>query len=112
VTVRGDAVIRTEPDEALLWITLSTLEEAPGRALADMSTRSKALVVMLDELGVAKADRSTTGVSVQEEFDYTDEGRRSLGHRASSSVAVRISDSERLGLVVARTTDDLAARVA
>jgi uncharacterized protein YggE len=49
---------------------------------------------------------------VQEEFDYTDEGRRSLGHRASSSVAVRISDSERLGLVIARTTDELAARVA
>ena len=61
VTVRGEAVLRAEPDEALLWITLTALENDPGRALADVSRRSAQLATMLDELGVASADRSTTG---------------------------------------------------
>src|SRR5690348_15110100 len=57
VTVRGDAIVRADPDEALVWITLSALQDAPGPALADVSDRSDALIVLLDELGVARPDR-------------------------------------------------------
>lgn len=60
VTVRGEAVLRAEPDEAMLWVTLSALEDDPGKALADVSRRSDALVAILDDLGVAAKDRSTT----------------------------------------------------
>lgn len=112
VTVRGYASLRAEPDEALLRITLSALKKAPGPALSDVSARSNALVTMLDELGVAKADRATTGISVSEDFDYTSEGgRRLLGHRASARVAVRLTDHELIGRLVTQSTQDLAARV-
>src|SRR5260370_28249528 len=85
VTVRGAAVLRAEPDEAMLWITLTALENDPGQALADVSRRSEQLATMLDDLGVASADRSTTGVTVYEEFDHTPSGRRSLGHLPAPS---------------------------
>lgn len=111
VTVRGTASIRTEPDEALLWITLSTSEDSPGAALADVSARSQSLVALLDEMGVAKADRSTAGITVEEDFDHTDKGRRSLGHRAMSRVSVRLTDPEVIGQLITRATSDLAARV-
>jgi uncharacterized protein YggE len=111
VTVRGDAFLRVEPDEALLWITLSALEDAPGKALADVSARSRTLLTMLDEIGIDKTGRSTTGVTVAEEFDHTEKGRRSLGHRALSRVSVRLSDPERIGQLIARTTEELSARI-
>lgn len=111
VTVRGDAIIRTEPDEAMLWITLSALEDTPGPALSDVSARSQALVALLDELGVAKLDRSTTGITVYEEFDHTQTGRRSLGHRAISRVSVRVTDPDLIGRLIAQATEDLAARI-
>lgn len=111
VTVGGYATIQAEPDEALLQVTLSALEDAPGPALSDVSARSKRLVVLLDELGVAKADRSTTGVTVDEAFDYVKGERRSYGYRASSSVTVRVSDPEVLGRLVAQATETLAARL-
>jgi hypothetical protein len=38
VTVRGEAEIRTEPDEAIVWISLSALDKSPGPALADVIT--------------------------------------------------------------------------
>lgn len=111
VTVRGDGLVRTEPDEAVLWITLTALEAGPGAALADVSTRSTALIALLDEVGVAKADRSTTGITVAEEFDHTQEGRHSLGHRASAGVSVRLTDAEPIGRLVAQATEDLGARI-
>jgi hypothetical protein len=111
VTVRGEAFIRTEPDEAVLWITLSALQPAPGAALSDVSARSKALFALLDEAGVGKGDRSTSGISVSEEFDHTTEGRHSLGHRATSRVSARLSDPELIGQLIARTTEELAAQV-
>jgi uncharacterized protein YggE len=104
-------VIRTEPDEAMLWIALTALKEAPGSALSDVSTRSNALVALLDELGIDKADRSTTGITVFEEFDHTQSGRRSLGHRAFSRVSVCLTDPDVIGRLIAQVTENLAARV-
>lgn len=111
VKVRGNAVLRVEPDEAILWITLSALEDAPGRALSDVAARSTRLIALLDELGVGKAERSTTGTTVFEEFDHTEKGRRSLGHRALSRMSVRLSDPELIGELISRSTEDLAARI-
>ena len=111
VTARGEAVLRAEPDEAMLWITLTALESDPGQALADVSHRSEALVALLDELGVAKQDRSTTGVTVYEEFDHTRSGRQSLGHRAAAIISARFTDPEPIGRLITRATTDLQARI-
>jgi uncharacterized protein len=111
VSVVGSAVLRVEPDEAIVVVTLSALEDAPGPALEDVARRSEALVALLDEFGIASSDRSTTGVSVHEDFDHTSEGRRSLGHRAASAIAVRLTDLDLIGRLVTRATTELDARV-
>jgi uncharacterized protein YggE len=67
--------------------------------------------VLLDELEIAPSDRSTTGVSVHEDFDHTSEGRRSLGHRAVCAVAVRLTELELIGRLITRATTELDARV-
>jgi uncharacterized protein len=112
VTVLGEVAIRTEPDEAIVWITLSAVDASPGPALADVAKRSDALVAMLDALAIARRDRSTTGVSVTEEFDHTPDGRRSLGHRALASMSVRLADTEMIGRLITRASDELDARIA
>jgi uncharacterized protein len=111
VTVRGEAVLRVEPDEAMLWVTLSALEPDPGQALADVSHRSDALVAMLDDLGIAKQNRSTTRVTVHEEFDHTRSGRRSLGHRAAASISARLTDPELIGRLITKATTELHAKI-
>jgi len=112
VTVLGEAAIRTEPDEAIVWITLSTSDASPGAALADVARRSDALAVILDELAIPRQDRSTTGVTVTEEFDHTQEGRRWLGHRALASMSVRLADTDTIGRLIMRASDELDARIA
>jgi uncharacterized protein len=111
VTVQGAGLIRAEPDEAVLLVTLNALKDRPGAALADVSERTSSLVALLDEVGVEKADRSTTGITVVEEFDHTEEGRRSLGHRASTGISIRLTDPEVVGQVVAKATEELGAQI-
>jgi uncharacterized protein YggE len=111
VTVRGEALLRAEPDEAVLWIGLSALEDAAGAALSDVAARSRGLSALLDELGVDKADRMTSGITVAEEFDQTAEGRQSLGHRAVSRVVLRLADPDLIGRVIVLATEELSARV-
>jgi uncharacterized protein YggE len=52
VSVVGEAGIRTDPDEVVVWITLSAVHESPGPALADVAKRSKSLAALLDELKI------------------------------------------------------------
>ncbi len=111
VTVRGQASVRTEPDVAILWITLSAFEESPGKALGDVAQRAEALGTLLDELGVQEADRSTAGVSVAEEFDPPMRGDRGLGHRATARIAVHLADPEVIGRAISRASEDLRASI-
>lgn len=111
VTVLGVAGIRTNPDEAVVLITLSAVHATPGAALADVAQRGNKLDQMLDELHIAREERSTAGVTVVEEFDHTQEGRRPLGNRAQASVSIRVSDNELIGRLVMRASDELDARI-
>jgi uncharacterized protein len=111
ITVLGTAVLRAEPDEAILWIRLSALEDSPGQALADVADRSERLIALLDASGVPRADRSSTGVRIDEEFDHTKQGRRSLGHRATAVFAVRLSEEELIGQLISRSSMDAAASI-
>jgi uncharacterized protein len=112
VTVRGEASMRADPDEALLVITLSEVEHSSGRALADVGRRTDALRGLLDEVGVATEDRSTSGVSVEEEFDTSSSGgRRLIGHRATAGVALRVTDSDTISLLITRSVEELRASI-
>jgi uncharacterized protein len=111
VTVRGQATVRTEPDVAILWITLSAFEDSPGQALGDVAQRAEALGKLLDELGVREADRSTAGVSLAEEFDPPTRGNRGLGHRATARIAVHLADPEMIGRAITRASEDLRASI-
>jgi uncharacterized protein YggE len=111
VTVRGEAVLRTAPDEALLSITINAVDATPGAALADVAARDEKLLSILDELGIQAADRATAGVSVGEDVEHTQEGRRSLGHRASARTVIRTVDPQVIGILIERATGDLAAQV-
>jgi uncharacterized protein YggE len=111
VKVRGDASIRVEPDEAILWITLTALADSPGVALRDVSERANSLAGMLDALAIAKSDRSTTGITVHEEFDHAQGERRSLGARATTRASVRLTDPELIGRLIEQAVDEAGALI-
>jgi uncharacterized protein YggE len=97
VTARGEAVVPGEPDEGIWVIAVSSLENTPDAALAEVGERSTALDGLLDELEVPKEKRSSTGVTVREEFEYADGKQVHRGFRAENLLTVRLVDASIAG---------------
>jgi uncharacterized protein YggE len=97
VTARGEAVVPGEPDEGIWVIAVSSLENTPDAALAEVGERSTALDGLLDELEVPKEKRSSTGVTVREEFEYADGKQVHRGFRAENLLTVRLVDTSIAG---------------
>jgi uncharacterized protein YggE len=112
VTARGDAVVAGTPDEGIWDVMVDALDASPDAALADVGRRSAELQGVLDELGVPKERRSTTGVSVREEFDYTDGRQVHRGFRASNVLTIRLTDPTVAGRLIQGAIEHAGAHVA
>jgi uncharacterized protein YggE len=111
VTARGEAVVPGRPDEGIWTVTLSALEATPDGALGDVAKRSGTLDALLDELGVPREKRSTTGLTVREEFDYADGKQTHRGFRAANVVTVRLDDPSIAGRLIRDAIDRTKANV-
>jgi uncharacterized protein len=111
VTARGSAVVAGRPDEGTWTIDLSAVGETPDAALAQVADRAAALMSLLDELGIPAENRSTTGVTVREEFTHTDGTRTPAGFRAQNLTTVRLSDPAGAGPLLQGATQRAQAEV-
>ena len=89
-----------KPDEGIWMIELSSLDATPDAALVEVGVRSEQLDRLLDELEVPRDKRSTTGVTVQEEFDYTEGKQTHRGYRAQNLVTVRLEQATVAGRLI------------
>lgn len=111
VTTRGSAVVAGRPDEGTWTVDLSAVAAAPDAALAQVGERAAALSTLLDELSIPAEMRSTTGVTVREEFTHTDGTRTPAGFRAQSLTTVRLSDPAGAGALLQGATQRAQAEV-
>jgi uncharacterized protein len=112
ITVRGHGVATSEPDEAELDLEISVSRPTAPDALAEAAERSRALAAALDELGVAREERGTSGVSVGENHEYDEKGRRQhRGYVARTSLSVRLRSAEEVGPVLQAAVERALARV-
>jgi len=111
VTVRGAATIRVAPDEGHLEMSLFKVDRRPEDAHADVAWRAGELEMLLDELGIAPADRTTTGVSVAPESEWTGSRWQRKGWRASMRTSLRLHDASVVGRLIAEAVDRVEAAV-
>jgi len=111
VTARGEAVVPGRPDEGIWTIEVTALGPVPDEALGDVATRTSALTALLDELGVPAELRSTSGVSVREEFDHVDGKQVRRGFRASDVTTVRLREPAVAGRLLQGAIERAQAQV-
>ena len=111
VTVKGEASVRTRPDEARVQLEVFKVDRHSEDAHADVARRSQALDVLLDELEIPRERRTTTGVSVRPEHSWSGSRWERKGWRASNGLVVRLEDAAVVGRLVADAVDRAEATV-
>lgn len=94
ITVQGVSSIGVVPDEVAVYLSVETLEDS-----ADLAKDKNAEIVAdvkeaLIAAGFSREDFETQNFNVYEQYDWTDDGRESLGFKATHTVVVRMSSED------------------
>lgn len=111
VVVRGEGRANARPDRAVLVFDLSHTAPTPQEALQAVSARTAVLALALRDRGVADADWTTTGVTVQPAYEWRREEQVFLGHRAANRLQVTTRDAAMVGTLFTDAVDVASARV-
>jgi uncharacterized protein len=111
VTVRGEALVPGEPDEAHVFLEIKAVEKSPQKAMADASERSDRLQAIFEELDIPPLARATSGISVGEEAEWSSGKRKHLGYHAVNRVSVRLDDATKVATLIAEATERCQANV-
>jgi uncharacterized protein YggE len=112
VTVRGEAVVAGRPDGVTVGLELSAVRASAAEAYDEVAGRTEVLDVLSEELGIAAADRSAVGVTVQPHHEYDGRGNaEQRGYAASNRVLVHVVDHTVVSTLVREAVTRSGARV-
>lgn len=111
VTVRGQALVPAEPDEAHVFLEIKAVERSSQKAMADVSERSDRLQEIFEELDIPPLARATSGVSVGEETEWSSGKRKHLGYHAVNRVSVTLDDAQLVARLIGEATERCDAAV-
>lgn len=111
VTVRGQALVPGEPDEAHVFLQIKAVEKSTQKAMADVSERTDRLQAIFEELDIPPLARATSGISVGDETEWSSGKRKHLGYHAVNQVSVRLDDAATVARLIAEATERCEATV-
>jgi hypothetical protein len=111
VVVRGTATTTVTPDHAQLSLEIAHRAGDPAGALDEVARRSGQLVEVLTRHAIPKADWSTDGVQVGEEYQWRDNQQVMTGYRAATVVTATVRDAEAVGTLVRDGVAEVGASV-
>lgn len=101
VAIGAGATEETAPDIAAINAGLNTTEATADVAMEKNNLEFAKIMAVVKKYKIDPKDLKTTGVSVGEEYDYTDEGRKPKGYVASNSLSIKVRDLTTIGALMA-----------
>jgi hypothetical protein len=111
ITVVGRAQVSVQPDQVSLALTVEEVRLTATEALAEVATRARTVLALLEELGIGPAARAMAGVSVSEAGEHRDGTWQHRGWRASERITVQTSDAAVAGRLLGEAVERASARV-
>lgn len=100
LVTNGSAEISVVPDIATVVVGVSILSDTAAEAQAQVAKDMEAIGDALIELGLPEEAMQTRNFRVGPEYDYHDGKQVLRGYRATHDLHVKITDVERLGVVL------------
>jgi uncharacterized protein len=107
ITVTGEGIVETNPDQATISLGVTTNAET---AVAALAANSEAMAKMMEQLkaaGVAQADLQTSNLSLNPNWSGYDSSSPTIaGYVASNMLNVRVRDLTALGTILDAAVSD------
>ena len=110
VSVRGTGTATAQPDDVTVGLTVEALRATASEAFAQATSLAEEVVALVDRLGIPAGSRTTSRVSLAEHGERTDSGWQHRGYRASTRVAVLLTDAELASRLISEAAG-LAVRI-
>ncbi len=104
ITVTGHGEVSGPPDVVTVGIGVSVRRETAAEAIRAAASRAEALIAALSLHRIDRADLRTSHYAVAPEYDHRGERPRRTGYRVENTLAVRIEDVDRSGLILDAAT--------
>ena len=105
VSVSGRGEVSATPDRARVSMQVETTKLDLRMAQAEVSRIVRDYLAALKVVGIAEADISTAGLSIQPEYDYSAKGgRKFLGYHLTRGIEVVVRDLDKIGDVLLKAT--------
>jgi hypothetical protein len=106
VSVSGQGEISVKPDRARVSMGIEAFNAELKAAEGEVNKVARAFLAETKSLGIAEADLSTTGVTINPEYAWIEQTRtqKLTGYRASRQIEVLARDLDRLGDLILRAT--------
>ena len=102
LTVQGTATQALTPDQTTIRFEVNALDESALVAVRDGGRTLRIIAWRLRVSGVDEDQLHTQRVSLRQEFDWTEQGRVSLGFRYSQSLTLQVDGTDRAGQLIDR----------
>ena len=101
VAIGASAKEDAAPDIATISAGLNTTEPTADVAMEKNSRDFAKIMAVVKKYKIDPKDLKTNGVTVREEFDYTDKGAETRGYVASNSLSITVRDLKTIGAIMA-----------
>ncbi|MCX6794375.1 MAG: SIMPL domain-containing protein [Candidatus Falkowbacteria bacterium] len=112
-SVTGSGTVYAKANIANLEVGLKTgTKKTAAQATTDSTGKMNAIIEAVKALGIEEKDIKTSGYSLNPVYNWTnDKGQELIGYEVSQDVALKIRDLNKIGDVIAKTTEKGANQI-
>lgn len=105
VNVSGRGEVTATPDRARISMQVETTKPDLRAAQDQVSRIVRDYLAQVKALGIADADISTAGLSIQPQYDYSAKGgRKFIGYQLTRGIEIVVRDLDKIGDVLLKAT--------
>ncbi|MBS3159307.1 SIMPL domain-containing protein [Candidatus Woesearchaeota archaeon] len=111
INVQGNSELRFQPDEAEVSIGVSILKPTAKEAQDEVNKVINQIIDNLRYKGFDEKDIQTEQISLYEDYSWSEDGRESLGWRATQNLLVKSDDITKVGDIIDAATEGGANQI-
>jgi len=112
-SVTGSGTVYAKADIANLEVGLRTgVKKTAAEATKDSTDKMNAIIAAVKSLGIEEKDIKTSGYALNPVYNWTENrGQELSGYEVSQNVSLKIRDLDKIGDVIAKTTEQGANQI-